>query len=175
MTRHNQYFVLLLVFWVIFAGFAYALEAPSNVTLLAAVVFMIFVIFGEFVEEPDHDEDFQGRSDMSNNPEVNVALLQKEVEAWRERFKSHVYRPQDDCVAMKFPSREDLIPESGKEGYKQSTEVSMDSANKKLLGEVTSSTRDSSGVIPVVSWVHSPTSGLVECPIPVGTKLYSLD
>lgn len=25
-----------------------------------------------------------------------------ELEAWRERFPAHVYRPQDDCVALRL-------------------------------------------------------------------------
>lgn len=30
-----------------------------------------------------------------------LRALHAEVSAWRERFKQHEYRPQDDCVALR--------------------------------------------------------------------------
>lgn len=42
----------------------------------------------------------------------------------------------------------------------------------KEVGTVDGQTSGTSGVVPTVLWNHLPTSGLVECPIPAGVKLY---
>lgn len=33
--------------------------------------------------------------------EREASLLEAEVQAWRQRFPQYVYRPQDDCVALR--------------------------------------------------------------------------
>jgi len=32
---------------------------------------------------------------------TDAVTLNAEVTAWRERFKQHEYRPQDDCIALR--------------------------------------------------------------------------
>ena len=39
-------------------------------------------------------------TEMTSTEEFEA--LQAEVKAWRERFPQYVYRPQDECVALKM-------------------------------------------------------------------------
>lgn len=43
----------------------------------------------------------EGEPDVGNIHE-NIRAIKAELAAWKERFSQYEYRPQDDCVTLKF-------------------------------------------------------------------------
>jgi hypothetical protein len=56
---------------------------------------------------------------------AELALVLQEVLAWRERFPHYVYRPQDDCVALKLDPRQDKFLDL-KIAYAEGAQIQMD-------------------------------------------------
>ena len=61
-----------------------------------------YQIGGPFIaEDPDcplHGTDAQRQREEYDNA---MADMRRELDAWRERFPQYVFRPQDDCVALR--------------------------------------------------------------------------
>ena len=61
-----------------------------------------YQIGGRFIaEDPDcpaHGTEAQRRREEYDDA---MADMSRELDAWRERFPQYVFRPQDDCVALR--------------------------------------------------------------------------
>lgn len=62
-----------------------------------------YQIGGPFIAE-DPNCEVHGTEAQSQRQEYDDAMtnLRREVDAWQHRFPQYVFRPQDDCVALRM-------------------------------------------------------------------------